>query len=126
MADILTLLWAVLVGVFGGASYGALGYIKSKAKTGSTEKFDPTKLIASVLLGAIIGGAAGYMGADYTTAQATFENWSMSGGIVMFVDFASKAIWRSMSSRKPAAVAGKKGKKKTKPVAAVATDSEEE
>ena len=76
----------VLAGAVSGAVTALLGY----AKNSTTEDFEPKKALQTIIVGAVVGGIAGYYGWTYTQAY----EWAGSMGIITIVEYAKKAILR--------------------------------
>ena len=57
----MSIIYGILGGVVSGAVTSVLGYAKS-----SGESFDASKAVQTLIVGAIVGGCAGYWGVSYT------------------------------------------------------------
>lgn len=75
----------VLAGIVNGAITALLGYAKSYGAV-----FDAKKALQTVIIGAFIGGVAGYTGWTYTKA----EEWASSVGAITIVEYVKKAVLR--------------------------------
>ena len=81
----------IVLAVLAGAVYGVLFYIKAQQNTG--EKFKYSKLGATVLLAAIIGGAMG--AANMPVTQVTLDlQLAAYIGYVIVLETLLKLIWR--------------------------------
>jgi len=80
------LVFAVLGGIASGAMTAVLGY----AKSSTVESFDPKKALQTLVVGAVVGGVAGYCGMTYTQAY----DYLLSVGAITLVEYVKKAILR--------------------------------
>jgi hypothetical protein len=81
----MSVIFGILGGVVSGAVTALLGYAKS-----SGESFDVGKAVQTLIVGAIVGGCAGYWGVSYTEAQ----DYLGSVGALTLIEYLKKAIWR--------------------------------
>jgi len=82
----------ILQGILGGVANGAIVSLLGYAKSSKVETFDPRKATQTVIVGAVIGGFAGYYGWTY---QQAYE-WASSMGIITIIEYVKKAILRRM------------------------------
>ena len=82
----LSLIQAILGGVVSGALTAVLGY----AKSSTVESFDPRKALQTLIVGAVVGGVAGYYGMDYTQAH----DYMVSVGAITLIEYIKKAVLR--------------------------------
>jgi len=83
-------MFGVIAGVVFGAISGAIIALTGYAKSVTVEKFDPKKATQTIIVGAIVGGIAGFYGWDYARAEA----WAGNMGVITIVEYVKKAIWR--------------------------------
>jgi hypothetical protein len=86
--------FAIGAGILSGAITALLGYTKSVG-----ENFDPQKAYQTLIVGAIVGGVAGYLGVEYNTAEEYLE----SIGAITLIEYVKKSIlkrvklqWKSL------------------------------
>jgi len=82
----LEVLKGIAVGIVTGTITALVGY----AKSCTAESFSPKKAVQTVIVGAVVGGIAGYHG--WTFEQA--YEWASSVGIITVVEYIKKAVWR--------------------------------
>jgi len=80
---------AILSGILIGAITALLGYLKNS----TTETFNPKKALQTVIVGAAVGGIAGYNGWTYEQA----EQWAATAGITVLIEYVKKAVWRRIT-----------------------------
>lgn len=85
----------ILISVLVGAAYGLLFWMKNRI--GQTpdeiEDFDPIKLLATIILAAILGAILGMSG--QTVSSLTIQDQlALYGGYIVFVEVALKILWR--------------------------------
>ncbi|MEM1510572.1 MAG: hypothetical protein QW096_11970 [Thermofilaceae archaeon] len=85
----------IWMGILAGMAAGALTAILGYAKSVATETFDPSKAIQTLIIGAIIGGYAGYAGVTYEQAYEFFG----TVGAITLIEYLKKAIWRAITRR---------------------------
>lgn len=88
--DIINLIYPIFAGIISGGITALLGYAKSV----SVESFDPSKAVQTIIVGAFVGGVAGYTGMTYEDAN----DWLISIGAITVVEYIKKAIWRKIRS----------------------------
>lgn len=100
MADYVSILLTVLYGA-GAAAFAALiGYAKARYKAGrASEPFEASKVLYTVMLGSILGGIAAYYGVDLVGAEGIVESFIGMAALVYFIDVASKAMARYITSK---------------------------
>jgi uncharacterized membrane protein YeaQ/YmgE (transglycosylase-associated protein family) len=81
---------SVIFGILGGVVSGAITALLGYAKSSSVESFDVSKAVQTLIVGAIVGGCAGYLGVSYTEAQ----DYLGSVGALTLIEYLKKAIWR--------------------------------
>lgn len=81
----------VLSGVIGGVVYSFAGFANKPAK----EKFDYKKMLTTLVVAAVVGGVAGYMGQDY----GMLVNSSMAAGFTAVVQKAVAAVWKKFAKK---------------------------
>jgi hypothetical protein len=84
------IVWGIVGGVVSGAITALLGYAKS-----SGESFDASKAVQTLIVGAIVGGCAGYWGVSYTEAQ----DYLGSVGALTLIEYLKKSIWRRIKKQ---------------------------
>lgn len=82
--------WQVVCGVVGGIVSGAITALLGYAKSSTVEGFDVEKAVQTLIVGAIVGGCAGYWGVSYTQAY----EYLVSIGAITLIEAVKKAIWR--------------------------------
>jgi len=87
--DLIALLYPIGAGALSGVGIALLGYAKN---VNNPENFEPAKAVQTIIIGAFIGGAAGYYGMTYTNA----ETWLGSIGAITIVEYLKKAIWKAL------------------------------
>lgn len=86
------MLWVgILAGLVAGALTAVLGY----AKSCTVESFNPQKAIQTLIIGAIVGGYAGYTGVTYEQAYEFFATC----GATVLIEYLKKALWRAITRR---------------------------
>ena len=102
MAEIVELLTIVGYGIASGGGAALLGYARSyfKAKEdgGYGEEFDPEKAGKTILLGAVLGGFAGYFGVDIVGVETSLGPF-LFPVIVYAVDAAAVALVRFIRAK---------------------------
>ena len=76
----------IAIGMFNGVLNAALGYAKSIDEEG----FDAEKFFQTVIVGAIVGGAATGFGVTYDEAY----EWAATFGVIEIIERIKKALWR--------------------------------
>jgi len=79
---------AIIAGIISGAIVMLLGY----AKSSTVESFDPRKAGQTIIIGAVVGGIAGYSG---WTFEYAYE-WAASAGVITVVEYLKKAVYRRL------------------------------
>jgi len=82
--------WQVVWGIVGGVVSGAVTALLGYAKSSTVESFDVEKAVQTLIVGAIVGGCAGYWGVSYTQAY----EYLVSVGAITLIEAVKKAIWR--------------------------------
>jgi hypothetical protein len=85
--EILTL---IAFGAGNGAAFAIFGYIKAN----KIEDFDTKKFLLTIIIGAVIGGVAGFSGMTFVNAEAWLINMGILTGLIFFVENGIKIIWR--------------------------------
>ena len=89
-------MWEVVIGtikgILAGAICGAITALLGYAKSSTKEDFNPKKARQTIIVGAVIGGIAGYQGWTY---QQAYE-WAGSTGVIVLVEYIKKAILRRL------------------------------
>ena len=97
MVDIVHILTLIGIGILSGGGAALLGYLRSYFKTiedgGYGEVFDPYKAGKTLLLGAVLGGIAGYFEIPILNAE-TFLGPFFFPVIVYAVDAVATAVVR--------------------------------
>jgi len=83
-------MFELITGVISGAISGAIIALTGYAKSSTVEKFSMKKARQTVIVGAVIGGIAGFYG--WTYAQA--ETWAANMGVIVILEHVKKAVWR--------------------------------
>jgi len=83
---VLEIIESVIMGAISGAITCLLGYAKSI----TVEKFDPRKARQTIIVGAVVGGIAGFYGWTYARA----ETWAASVGIITMIEYVKKSLIR--------------------------------
>jgi len=84
----------VLAGALGGVVFATTGYFKNpKDAQGVRQAFDAGKFLPTVILGMVIGGAAGALGMSYDDAATLLAVFGLPG----IVESAFKATYRTVS-----------------------------
>jgi len=86
--------WQIVWGIVGGAVSGAITALLGYAKSSSVESFDVSKAVQTLIVGAIVGGCAGYWGVSYTQAY----EYLGSVGAITLIEYLKKAVWRRIKS----------------------------
>jgi len=82
----------IIIGILFGAISGAVLALLGYAKSSTLESFFPEKAVQTIIIGAVVGGIAGYYGWSYDQAY----QWASSCGIVTIVEYAKKFIFRRL------------------------------
>lgn len=95
------MLYAILGGLVAGAAYGLWKYYNKKQKAIDTGRdfkfsFQKKKFVKTLLIGAVIGGAAAYAGMP---VELAFENELLYFGAVVAVEEAIKTVRRFLKHR---------------------------
>jgi len=77
---------AILCGILSGIITALFGYFKSATE----ETFNLGKFVQTIIIGAIVGGVAGYYGVDYQQAY----DWLASIGAITAIEYVKKGLWR--------------------------------
>lgn len=78
------LITEVLTGVVSGTVYGLIWYVRNRVKAGDVpEEFDPYKLGATLLVGAVVGGAMAYSGGSVAFERVQDKLVFYAGAITM-------------------------------------------
>lgn len=86
----------ILNGVLAGAIAAGLGWVKNRnAATGDMEKFDIKYLVPTVVIGAIVGLIAAWMGKTPQNLVESLETSPIYAGVVVVAEMIWKAIWRN-------------------------------
>ena len=85
----------IIKGIAVGAVCGAITALLGYAKSVTAEKFDPQKAAQTIVVGAVVGGVAGYYGWTYQEAQ----EWATNIGLITLIEYLKKAIWRKIGQR---------------------------
>lgn len=80
----------IAAGIVSGAATALLGYAKNKG-----ENLEPEKIVQTLVIGAVVGGAAAYFNISY----AQSETWLVSVGAITTIEYAKKAIIRRIFKR---------------------------
>ena len=99
--EIVSTLWAIVMGVVSGLLAAVLGY----AKATKLEKIDTQKMLATALVGAVVGFFMGWYGWEYNQAY----QFLLSSGMVYVFENVAKIVVRRFPKVEP-----KKTKKKVK------------
>jgi uncharacterized membrane protein YeaQ/YmgE (transglycosylase-associated protein family) len=83
-------MWQVVWGIVGGVVSGAVTALLGYAKSSTVESFDVEKAVQTLIVGAIVGGCAGYWGVSYTQAY----EYLVSVGAITLIEAVKKAVWR--------------------------------
>jgi hypothetical protein len=86
----LEILGGLAIGAVSGCSAALVGYFKNYKPDTGFEEFDHLKLIQTALIGATVGGLAGYFGITYDSALS----FASSVGLVVVIENAGKALYR--------------------------------
>jgi len=79
--------WETIVkGALNGVIIALLGY----AKSSTSESFSSEKAVQTMIVGAFIGGIAGYYGWTYARAY----EWAATMGFITIFEYVKKAVWR--------------------------------
>lgn len=85
----------ILNGLLAGVIAAGLGWVKNRnAATGDMEKFDIKYMVPTVVIGAIVGLIAGWMGKTPQSLLESLETSPIYAGIVVVGEMIWKAIWR--------------------------------
>lgn len=76
-------------GILAGVSVAVLGYLKDKDPN---KKWDSKQAGVTLVVGAIIGGVAGFHKSDLTKP----EDWYQTGTAVLLAELIGKATWRNI------------------------------
>jgi hypothetical protein len=86
---------ALIEGAVAGMIIAFTGYIKNISANGELPKFNSAKFASTIILGAIAGVVARLYNLSYDTAT----NMLISAGIVTFVEYSVKALFRYLKSK---------------------------
>jgi len=86
---------SIIYGIVGGIVSGAITALLGYAKSSSVESFDVSKAVQTLIVGAVVGGCAGYWGTSYTQAY----EYLGSVGAITLIEFVKKAIWRRIKKQ---------------------------
>lgn len=87
--------WKVVgTGVLSGLFASVVGYLKNKPIGSWDWQYASTSLV----IGALIGGVAGYKGIQFADAQTWLESLPVWAGLTTLVDMGVKALWRHIGS----------------------------
>lgn len=81
------------LGVLNGLIVGVIGYFKAKNDDGTHEAFDVKTFIGTAVVGAVVGGIAGFQHKSFTDVQS----WLETSGTVAIAEMVLKAVWRNGS-----------------------------
>lgn len=85
---------AILLAALNGALVGFVGWLSQrKAADGTLEKFDPVQLVATIIVGALIGAVAAWRKKSF----ADMETWVENSGYITLGEIVLKAVWRNAS-----------------------------
>lgn len=94
-ASLPTPIKGILNGLLAGVIAAGLGWVKNRnAATGDMEKFDIKYMVPTVVIGAIVGLVAGWMGKSPASLLDSLETSPIYAGIVVVGEMIWKAIWR--------------------------------
>lgn len=85
----------IWTGIAAGLVAGALTAVLGYAKSVTVETFDPKKAVQTLIIGAIVGGYAGYAGVTYEQAYEFFGTI----GAITVIEYIKKAVWRAITRR---------------------------
>jgi len=88
-------MWEILIGVLGGVASGAITALLGYAKSATVESFSVEKAVQTLIVGAIVGGFAGYWGISYTQAY----EYLGSIGAITLIEMIKKAIYRAIKKK---------------------------
>ena len=77
----------ILTGAVGGLAYSLSGYANAKKREG----FDLKKMAPTVIVAAIVGGIAGFLGQDY----GVVNSGAMAAGVTAVVEKCYKAVMKA-------------------------------
>jgi hypothetical protein len=86
----MSIIYGILGGIVSGAITALLGYAKSAG-----ESFEAGKAVQTLIVGAIVGGCAGYWGVSYTQAY----DYLGSMGAITLIEYLKKAVWRRIGKQ---------------------------
>lgn len=87
-------LWkGIALGILNGLIVGVVGYFKAKNDDGTHEAFDVKTFVGTAIVGAIVGGIAGFQHKSFTDVQS----WLETSGTVAIAEMVLKALWRNGS-----------------------------
>jgi len=89
MMEILT---AIAKTILLGAASGAIAALLGFAKSATVESFDAKKAVQTIIVGAFVGGVAGYYGVEYSRA----EEWLGSIGAITLAEYIKKSILKKL------------------------------
>jgi len=87
--------WQIVWGIVGGVVSGAITALLGYAKSSTVESFNAEKAAQTLIIGAIVGGYAGYWGVSYTQAY----EYLGSVGAITLIEFVKKAVWRRIKKQ---------------------------
>jgi len=88
-------LWLTLQGIITGILSGAITSLLGYAKSVTSETFDKDKAIQTLIVGAFIGGIAGYYGWTFEKA----ETWATDIGLITVFEYVKKALIRYIKKK---------------------------
>ena len=86
---------SIIYGILGGIVSGGITALLGYAKSSTVESFSVEKAVQTLIVGAVVGGCAGYWGVSYTQAQ----EYLGSVGAITLIEFIKKAIWRRVAKQ---------------------------
>ena len=87
--------WQIVWGIVGGVVSGAITALLGYAKSSTVESFSAEKAVQTLIVGAVVGGCAGYWGISYTQAY----EYLGSVGAITLIEMTKKAIWRRIKKQ---------------------------
>lgn len=83
----------IAMGALNGLVVGIIGFFKSKNDDGTHEDFDVKTFLGTAIVGAVVGGIAGFQHKSFTDVKS----WIETSGTVAIAEMVMKAVWRNGS-----------------------------